>query len=74
MAVSVSPHPNFSVQGLTRLFQNPTLIHNLAPVACYDASADGRRFLLFEPVGGSGEPSIRVVQNWYEEFRDRKQD
>jgi hypothetical protein len=29
-----------------------------------------------EPIDGveTGRPMIRVVQNWYEEFRDREQD
>ena len=35
----------------------------------------GQRFLLAAPVGAEGaEPSIRVVQNWFAEFRDRAQD
>jgi hypothetical protein len=42
----------------------------------YDVSPNGERFILSEPVGlasnGAG-PLIRVVQNWYEEFRDREQ-
>ena len=37
-----------------------------------DVSADGQRFLIIqtlqEPIAG-----IRVVENWYEEFRDREQ-
>ena len=46
---------------------------NYAP---YDVSADGQRFILAERVGEGGEapePSIRVVMNWYEEFRGREQ-
>ncbi len=43
----------------------------------YDVSADGQRFILAEPAGEGAdapEPSIRVVQNWFAEFRDRQQD
>ncbi len=41
-----------------------------------NVSAKGQRFILAEPVGEGAdvtEPSIRVVMNWYEEFRDREQ-
>ena len=46
------------------------------PFARYDVSADGRRFVLPAPVDEEAEQevSIRVVENWYEEFRDREQD
>jgi len=40
----------------------------------YDVSADGRRFVVAEPIGAPPEPSIQVVQNWYEEFGAREQD
>ncbi len=40
----------------------------------YDVSADGERFALIEPEGTKELWKIRVVQNWYEEFRDREQD
>jgi Tol biopolymer transport system component len=40
----------------------------------YDVSADGRRFLLAEPVDEAAEPVIRVVRNWFTEFRDRQPD
>jgi len=75
VAVSVSSGSSFPVGPATRLFEHPGLRPggNYAP---YDVSADGQRFILAEPVGAGGEapePSIRVVQNWYEEFRDRQQ-
>jgi len=38
-----------------------------------DFSADGRRIIIPEDAEGeSTDPSIRIVQNWYEEFRDRE--
>ncbi len=75
VAVSVSSGLSFSVGSATRLFEHPGLRpgRNYAP---YDVSADGQRFILAEPVaeGADGpEPSIRVVMNWFEEFRDRQQ-
>ena len=76
VAVSVSSGSSFSVGSATRLFEHPGLRPgiNYAP---YDISADGQRFILAEPVGEGAdapEPSIRVVENWFAEFRDREQD
>ena len=76
VAVSVSSGSSFSVGPATRLFEHPDLGlgTNYAP---YDVSADGQRFILTGPVGEGADaptPSIRVVQNWYEEFRGRQQD
>jgi hypothetical protein len=36
----------------------------------YDVSADGERFVMFQPVleEGSENPAIVVVQNWAQEF------
>jgi Tol biopolymer transport system component len=71
VAVSVSGDPPFSVGSATRLFEHSTLREgNRDPR--YDVSADGQRFLLAEPVGGAAGPSIRVVLNWFAEFRDRR--
>ncbi len=40
----------------------------------YDVSADGQRFVTVSPIeqGEPLPPKIRIVQNWYEEFRDRE--
>ncbi len=42
----------------------------------YDVAADGQRFVLTEAVESEqpNAPSIHIVQNWYEEVRDREQD
>ena len=78
VAVSVSSGSSFSVGSATRLFEHPGLRpgFNYAP---YDVSADGQRFILAEPVEEGADadaavPSIRVVLNWFEEFRDHNQD
>ena len=76
VAVSVSRGSSFSVGSATRLFEHPGLRPGFN-YALYDVSPDGQRFILAEPVGGGAdapEPSIRVVQNWFAEFRDREQD
>ena len=71
LAVSITTSPEFSVGPVTRLFEHPSLTRSFYPQ--YDVSADGQRFLLAAPVEVEGaEPSIRVVQNWFEEFRDRQ--
>ena len=38
----------------------------------YDVSVDGQRVVVVEPAAGSQARAIHVVQNWYEEFRDRE--
>ena len=69
MAVAVSTEPSFSLGRAKRLFEHPNF--TAAPVPQYDVSADGERFVVAEPVG---ETSIRIVQNWFAEFKDRQQD
>ena len=73
IAVEVSTEGGFSIGKSTRLFDHPGLRPggNYAP---YDVSADGKRFILVEPITETGEipkPTIRIVQNWYEQFRER---
>ena len=73
LAVSVKTSPEFSVGSVTRLFEHSSLTRSFYPQ--YDVSADGQRFLLAAPVEADGvDPSIRVVQNWFEEFRERGQE
>ena len=76
VAVSVSSGPTFSVGSARRLFEHPGLPDSRGSLSYpnYDVSADGRQFVLPEQVDLGEEapkPSIRVVQNWFEEFRDR---
>ena len=73
LAVSVSRDPGFSVSSATRLFEHPSLTTG-SGLPRYDVSSDGRRFIVVKPVVAASEPSIRVVPNWYEEFRAREQD
>ena len=76
VAVAVSTRPSFSVGSVTRLFEHRALLPSLWPFARYDVSGDGRRFVLLVPVDEEVEEavSIQIVENWYEEFRDREQD
>jgi Tol biopolymer transport system component len=76
IAVSVTSGASFSVESAARLFDHPGLALG-RDYGAYDVSLDGQRFVLAEPAGVGADappPSIRVVQNWYEEFRDREQD
>ena len=75
MAVSVSTAQGFS-WGTPKLLFRDRWLRSSFPKQRYDVSAAGRRFVLTEEVEGeSGKrTAIRVVENWYEEFRDREQD
>ncbi len=74
MAVSVTVEPNLSAGAPERLFSDPGLVQLLPGERQYDVAAGGQRFIVSTPVVEAGEspPAIRVVQNWYEEFRDRQ--
>ena len=70
MAVEVTTKPTFSAGSTRKLFQtqfSPGLSTK------YDVSADGQRFVLAARVGEEVPLVIRVVQNWFAEFKDRQQ-
>lgn len=73
MAVSVSTESIFTLGRPQPLFKSPGLSTGAAD-AGYDVSADGQRFLTVLPVAGAdaAPAKIRLVENWYEEFRNRK--
>ena len=75
MAVAVTTAPNFSVGSTRPLFSDPGLAWPWT-TPNYDVSPDGKRFLMVETLGAEQAqvPAIHVVQDWYEEFRDRGQD
>ena len=74
MTVEVTTAPSFSPGEVTPLFSDANLVPGNANQVMYDVAADGQRFVLTEAVESeqSNAPSIHVVQNWYEEFRDRQ--
>jgi Tol biopolymer transport system component len=78
MSVSVSTESAFTPGQPQPLFEAPLLASTSAGYGGYDVSADGQRFVTIAPVEAEGEetapPAIRVVQNWYEEFRNHEQD
>ncbi|MCP5110738.1 MAG: hypothetical protein GY953_07890 [bacterium] len=63
MAVPVSTQPSFSMGTPARLF---------ALSDSFDVSSDGQRFLVAERVENAPRRTIRVVENWFAEFRDRQ--
>ena len=73
MAVPVTTRPSFQVGQAKRLFRHAHTGAHFSTFPRYDVSPDGQRFLVIEPVGDHPDPSIIVVQNWFEEFRDREQ-
>ena len=72
MAVSVTTGPTFSVGSARRLFDAQDAFDG--PGHRYDVSPDGQRFVMVETLEERPPPLIRVVQNWFTEFRGREQD
>ena len=71
VAAAFSTRPTFTTAATTPLFQHAWFGSGHRN---YDVSADGRRFVVvetLEPVEAE-PPSIRVVQNWFAEFKDRQ--
>jgi len=70
MKVGVSTTREFAVHlPATPLFEHATLRAIPAPVARYDVSPDGQRFLTVESDYELSQPVVRVVQSWLSEFR-----
>ncbi len=72
-AVAVSTVGEFSVGSPKPLFRLPRFPGMVIEYQ-YDVSADGRRFVIVEDVEDeqANRPSIHIVLNWYEEFRERE--
>ena len=77
MAVQVTTTPEFASGAPTPLFSSPSLRGGgRRPLdQRYDVSADGR-FVLEDWVESDSAdeepPTMQVIENWYEEFRDRE--
>ena len=73
MAASVTTSPTFSVGAAEPLFEHTSAFDGRGHR--YDVAPDGQRFVLSETFGEEeSRRAIHVVQNWYEEYRDREQD
>jgi hypothetical protein len=57
-----------------QLFDWPGIadVASVSSYASFDVSADGKRFVVQQPLPES-QSRLTIVQNWYEEFRDREQ-
>lgn len=66
MAVPISTLPVFSAGAPRVLFQGDYI--NVSGLE-YDASPDGRRFLVLQPVEKSRPTELHVVVNWFEELK-----
>jgi dipeptidyl aminopeptidase/acylaminoacyl peptidase len=68
--VALKPGPTFSPGEPRPLFSvSQYSVNNNAGV--FDISPDGKRFLMIRPVAGLGETELVVVQNWFEELKQR---
>ena len=74
MAAPVALSGSLSVASPKELFSSPGLILGGGNYLSYDVTPDGQRFVLAERVESASRTEIHVVQNWFEEFRDRGQD
>ena len=78
MSASLSAGSSFVVNATRRLFDDPALIEGLgiegpSVVPKFDVDPDGQQFLFAGAVGeNASTPVINIVQNWYQEFRDRE--
>jgi hypothetical protein len=73
MAVDITTQPGFSAGKPHALFEGPYQLA-LSPIAAYDVSADGQRFLMIKPneqISSTSLTQIVVVQNWFEELKRR---
>ena len=70
--VAVFTQPNFTMGAATELFTSPDLEWPFR-IPIYDVSLDGQRFVTVETIGEAPPARIRIVHNWFEEFRDRKE-
>ena len=75
VAVDVNLDDEFSFGAPQPLFSDPVLLDD--PIfRRYDVAPDGQTFAVasLSPEALASSPVIRVVENWFEEFRDREQD
>jgi len=69
MTTQVTTEGEFRFGKPERLFRDPNLRYTRAYP--YAPTADSQQFVMPEPVGEPAPARLRLVQNWYEEFRDR---
>ena len=72
MAVDIATQPSFTFGRPRMLFEGPYL-PTPATSPNYGVSADGQRFLMLKPAeqAGAAPAKIVVVQNWFEELKQK---
>jgi Tol biopolymer transport system component len=71
MAVDIATQPGFAAGKPRMLFEGP-YEQPPVPIANYDVSPDGQRFLMLKPSEQEAAPTqINVVLNWFEELKRR---
>jgi eukaryotic-like serine/threonine-protein kinase len=72
MGVEIDTQPNFTAGKPRMLFEGPYELPPI-PIANYDVSPDGQRFLMLKPSEsvGTAPTQINVVLNWFEELKRR---
>ena len=69
IAVDIETEPTFRAGTPRLLFEGGVLSRGTGSTATYDVTADGQRFVMLRNV--SSEARINIVQNWFEELRQR---
>jgi len=67
--VAVSTKGAFSFGVPEPLFEHPTLRGTGAPFPRYAVANDGSKFLTVESERELAKPVVRIVQNWFSQFR-----
>jgi Tol biopolymer transport system component len=66
MSAAVTLEPDFSADKPHLLFEGP---YAMISIQSYDATPDGQRFLVLEPVEQEPVTHLNVVLNWFEELK-----
>ena len=74
MSVSFAESLTPSIGAPERLFDFVELPADGPSGPTYTVARDGLKFVVVEPVSDAPPQTVRVVQNWFQEFRDREQD
>jgi eukaryotic-like serine/threonine-protein kinase len=69
-SVPINPGPTFNPGEPRPLFPVGQFTVN-GNAGVFDVSPDGKRFLMIRPVAGLGETELVVVQNWFQELKQR---
>ena len=75
MACPIRMRPRISFGTPKRLFPMKSVTYgSVSRLRRFDVSPDGEKFVIAEPLEVDSPAVIRVVQNWFAEFRDRERD